>query len=74
MRGVFDEGLPLVVLQENGFSDSAKPSGARMEACARGLLLILAPWEHDNETLTISCGQCLQLNDLARLICECSNP
>ena len=74
MRTAFDEGLPIIFLQENGFSDLAKPGGARMEACARGQLLILAPWEHHNETLTISRGQCLQLNDLARLICECSNP
>ena len=74
MRAAFDEGLPIIFLQENGFSDLAKPGGARMEACARGQLLILAPWEHHNETLTISRGQCLQLNDLARLICEYNNP
>ena len=74
MRTAFDEGLPIIFLQENGFSDLAKPGGASMEACARGQLLILAPWEHHNETLTISRGQCLQLNDLARLICECNNP
>ena len=73
MRAAFDEGLPLIFLQENGFTDLAKPGGARMEACARGQLLILAPWEHHNEALTISRGQCLKLNDLARLICECPN-
>ena len=70
MRAAFDEGLPLIYLQENGFTDLAKPGGARMEACARGQLLILAPWEHHNEALTIKRDQCLQLNDLARLICE----
>lgn len=69
MRAAFNEGLPLIYLQENGLTDLAKPGGARMEACARGQLLILAPWEHHNETLTISRGQCLKLNDLARLIC-----
>ena len=36
MRAVFKEGLPLVYLQENGFTDLAKPRGARMDACARG--------------------------------------
>ena len=70
MRAAFNEGLPLVILQENGFTDLAKPGGKRMDACARGQLLLLAPWEHHNERLTISRGQCLQLNDLARLICE----
>ena len=70
MRAVFDEGLPVIYLQENGFTDLAKPGGKRMDACARGQLLILAPWEHHNERITIKRGQCLQLNDMAKAICE----
>ena len=70
MRAAFDEGLPLIFLQENGLTDLAKPGGARMEACARGQLLILAPWQHHNERTTIQRTQCLQLNDMARLICQ----
>ena len=72
MRAAFDEGLPLIFLQENGFADLAKPGGARMDACARGQLLILAPWEHHNEQFSISRNQCLQLNEIARQICECT--
>ena len=68
MRAAFNEGHPLIYLQENGFTDLAKPSGKRMEACARGQLLILAPWEHHNEQLTISLSQCLKLNDIARML------
>ena len=41
-----------------------------MEPCARGQLLILAPWEHHNEKLTIRQGQCLELNDMAKAICK----
>ena len=70
MRAAFDEGLPLIFLQENGFTDLAKPGGQRMEACSRGQLLILAPWEHHNERTTISRSQCLNLNEMARMICE----
>ena len=70
MRAAFEEGLPLIYLQENGFTDLAKPGGKRMEACARGQLLILAPWEHHNEKTTIRRGQCLELNEMARAICE----
>ena len=70
MRAAFEEGLPLIYLQENGFTDLAKPGGKRMEACARGQLLILAPWEHHNERVTIKRGQCLELNEMARMICE----
>jgi hypothetical protein len=70
MRAAFEEGLPLVYLQENGFTDLAKPGGMRMDACARGQLLILAPWEHHNEKVTIKRGQCLELNEMAKAICE----
>jgi REP element-mobilizing transposase RayT len=70
MRAAFEEGLPLVYLQENGFTDLAKPGGMRMDACARGQLLIMAPWEHHNEKIAIKRGQCLELNEMARVICE----
>ncbi len=36
MRAAFEQDLPIIVLQENGFTDLAKPGGKRMEACARG--------------------------------------
>ncbi|MBR0177368.1 MAG: transposase [Bacteroidales bacterium] len=70
MRAAFNEGLPLIYLQENGLTELAKPSGTLMEACTRGQLLILAPWEHHNEHITISRSLCIVLNDLARRICE----
>ena len=70
MRAAFDKGFPVIFLQENGFTDLAKPGGVRMDACARGQLLILAPWEHHNERITIRRGQCLELNEIARRICE----
>ncbi len=70
MRAAFEQGFPLIYLQENGFTDLAKPGGQRMEACARGQLLILAPWEHHNEHTTISRNQCLSLNDMARSLCS----
>ena len=69
MRAAFDMGMPLIYLQENGFSDLAKPGGARMLACSRGQLLLLTPWGHHNEQINISRGQCLSLNEMARRIC-----
>ena len=74
MRAAFDEGLPLIFLQENGFTDLAKPAGQRMDACARGQLLILAPWEHHNERVLISRNQCLSLNELAAMLCSAFYP
>jgi REP element-mobilizing transposase RayT len=70
MKAAFNEGFPLIYLQENGFTDLAKPGGTRMEACARGQLLILAPWEHHNEKISIKRAQCLTLNEMARCICN----
>ena len=70
MRAAFEDGLPLIILQENGFTYLAKPGGRRMDACARGQLLLLAPWQHHNERLLIRRDQCMALNDMARLICE----
>lgn len=70
MRAAFDAGMPLIILQENGFTDLAKPGGQRMDACARGQLLLLAPWEHHNERTAITRNQCLTLNALAHQICE----
>ncbi len=70
MRAAFNQGFPLIYLQENGFTDLAKPSGTRMEACSRGQLLIIAPWEHHNEKITIKRSQCLTLNEIARRICD----
>ena len=70
MRAAFDKGFPLIILQENGFSDLAKPGGKRMDACAEGRLLILAPWQHHNERIAIQRDQCLSLNEMARQICS----
>ncbi len=70
MRAAFEQGSPVIVLQENGFTDLAKPGGKRMEACAEGRLLILAPWEHHNERIAIRRDQCLSLNEMARYICS----
>lgn len=71
MRAAFERGFPEIVLEENGFSDYQKPKGgARFDACSRGQMLFLSPWAHHHERITIRRGQCLQLNDMARMICE----
>ena len=70
MRAACEGGFPLIYLQENGLTDLAKPGGRRMELCADGRLLILAPWEHHNEKQTITRSQCLSLNDMAYAICK----
>ncbi|MBP5506454.1 MAG: hypothetical protein J6Y23_01225, partial [Prevotella sp.] len=69
MRAAFDAGLPIIVIMENGFTPLSKPHGEQFDACARGLLLMLAPWEHHNEKKKITAEQCQQMNLMALEIC-----
>ena len=69
MKAAFEHGFPVIVLQENGFAPLAKPGGRRFDACVQGQLLMLAPWEHHNDKRVIKRDQCLDLNEMARVIC-----
>ena len=69
MKAAFEQGYPVIILQENGFAPLAKPGGRRFSACAQGRLLMLAPWEHHNDRRQIRRDQCLNLNEMARVIC-----
>lgn len=70
VHAAIEQGMPLVLLRENGFSEYEKPHGHYFEACATGTLLLLSPWEYHTDRRTISRSQCLSLNDMARTICE----
>lgn len=65
-RAAMEEGLPLVVLLENGFPPLYKPPKAYFEACAQGRLLMLAPWPHHAGRCAITRERCLALNALAK--------
>lgn len=70
MRAAFNAHTPIIVLAENGLTPFSKPGGEWMEACSRGQLLVMTPWQHHNERTVIARSQCLKLNDMARMICE----
>jgi len=69
MKAAFEEGYPEIILKEDGFGELAKPGGRSFDACAKGLMLFLSPWEHHNERKMITRSQCLSLNDIAKAIC-----
>ena len=69
-RAAFDEGLPLITLLDNGLDPMSKPSGERFRACAEGRLLLLSPFPHRNNHITISRATCEMLNALAWDICR----
>lgn len=64
-RAALDAKQPLIVILENGFPPLYKPPGKYFEACAAGLLLMLAPWPYHTERRTISRWQCNALNGYA---------
>lgn len=68
-RAALDTKQPLIVILENGFPPMYKPPGKYFDACAEGLLLMLAPWPYHMEQRKISRQQCLELNDMASEIC-----
>lgn len=67
-RAALDAGQPLIVILENGFPPLYKPPGKYFEACAKGLLLMLAPWPYHMDKRTITRSQCDALNTMAASI------
>ena len=64
-----EEGLPVIHLQKEPIAQYWKPELRRFEACARGSLLIMAPWGLDEESPSDFAGF-HRLNDLAAEICN----
>ena len=70
MRAAFNEGLPTIVIMENGFTPFSKPQGEQFYACGKGVLLMLSPFEHHNEKRKVTAEQCKQMNLMALEICK----
>lgn len=51
INAAIDEGLPVINLQKEPITRYWKPERRRFEVCARGALLILAPWGLDEEIM-----------------------
>ena len=82
IQAAIDEGLPVIQLQKEPIGRYWKPERRRFEGCARGALLIMAPWGLDEEltgTAPNGAGTAAapsdyarfhRLNDLAAEICD----
>ena len=70
MRAALDERLPLIFLTPWGFTKFSKPGHQYFEACSEGRFLILAPWEHQNEHISLTRAMCLSLNSMTKQICN----
>ena len=65
----FDVGFPTIIM-ENGFTPLSKPHGEQFEACARGQLLMFAPWEHQNKKRKVTAELCQQMILMTQVICK----
>lgn len=70
MRAALEAHLPLIVLSPMSFTAFTKPGGEYIEACSRGDLLILAPWDGRTATQRLTRQECLILNDMTKALCE----
>lgn len=68
MREAMNSGYNIILLRENGFPQLYKPTGEKFDACSRGQLLEISPWQYHMERQQISRSQCLELNALVQLI------
>jgi hypothetical protein len=65
-----NRGYNIILLRENGFPKLYKPSGEAFDACAKGVLLQISPWEFHYERRVITREQCLHLNAMAERIAD----
>ena len=66
------EGLPVVIIADNGFGERFHPSTERTELCAAGLLLIVSPWRfvYRRADEGISVAECKTMNCVAQALCR----
>ena len=68
LREALNLGYNIILLRENGFPKLYKPSGEAFDACAKGLLSQISPWDFHQEKRVITRAQCLHLNEMAEKI------
>ena len=65
IKAAQEANCKVIKLVENGFPEIWKPVGEDFYACARGELLIIAPWPYHSHQIVITKPQCEALNQLA---------
>lgn len=58
----------VIKIVDNGFTPLSKPSGEDFDACTRGDLLLISPFEHHNQHTCLTEQICYHLNTLAAAI------
>lgn len=68
IREAMELGYRIILLRDHGFPPMYKPSGESFDACHRGQLLQLSPWEYSSVKKKITRQECLILNSMAESI------
>ena len=69
MEVLLKEGLSFIYIADNGFRDYYKPSAALFDAVAAKKVLILSPWEYDQNKKHVTRAECIEMNKMAEEIC-----
>ena len=72
MDAVLLRGYPIIRIEDNGFPEIYHPSADRMDRCAAGQQLLIAPWIYQYRTRedSISVPFCKTMNCVAQAICK----
>lgn len=72
MDSAVRQGLPVVIVEDNGFPSLYHPSECRMDLCVAGKLLILTPWKYAYRRAgdTVSVAECKAMNCIVQAICR----
>lgn len=72
MESAMRQGLPVVTVEDNGFSSLYHPSEIRMELCSDDKLLIVSPtqyaYRHVGDTITVA--ECKAMNCVVQALCR----
>ena len=67
-----NEGLPVILIADNGMPEIYHPSETRIGLCATGRALIVTPWQykyrHADETISVL--ECKAMNCIAQALCR----
>ena len=67
-----DQGFPVVLITDNGFSERYHPSQQRFTHCAEGRMLLVTPWQYQyrGKDDSISVAFCKTMNCVAQALCR----
>ena len=65
IKAAQEANCKVIKIVDNGFTPLSKPSGEDFDACARGDLLLISPFKHQNHNSGLTEQICYHLNSLA---------